>query len=225
MPNKNHLLGPAAIALAVGFNIPYSLLAANFNYPAILRRPAVEALNLFAAGGPGLILTWYGFALAAIALIAIAPALAITPARIATMPGLAIGAAIAGSLAGLAQAIGLLRWVFVVPELARNHTALAEHTFTMLNQYGGVAIGEHLGQMLTALFVIQLAAMQKREAAPMSAGLGMLTAIGLVIGTGEGLAIALGGSGHGFSLMTMAGFLALTAWLIVTGVGLLRYRA
>jgi hypothetical protein len=41
-------------------------------------------------------------------------------------------------------------------------------------------------------------------------------------GTGEGLALALGRDGAAFSTFTVAGFLGLTAWLIATGIGLLR---
>jgi hypothetical protein len=142
--------GASAIALAIAFNIPYAILAATYDYPDVLRRPAGEALDLFAAGGPELILTWHCFALSALALALIAIALSLTPARIAEKPGLAIGAAIMGSLAGLAQAIGLWRWVFVIPGLAHTHAdpastpdarLAAERAFDLLNQYGGVAIG------------------------------------------------------------------------------------
>jgi hypothetical protein len=93
----------------------------------------------------------------------------------------------------------------------------AEQAFDLLNQYGGVAIGEHLGQLLTALFVLMLASLQWREQNRITAGLGFLTALAIALGTGEGLAIALGQSGEVFSLATITGFLALTLWLIVTG--------
>ena len=46
-----------AIALAIIFNVPYAILATSYDYPDVLRRPAGEALNLFAAGGGDLILT------------------------------------------------------------------------------------------------------------------------------------------------------------------------
>ena len=146
------LTGVCAIALAIVFNIPFSVLAATYNYPDVLRGSANDALDLFAAGGAALILTWHAFALTALALAPMAIALSLTPARIAAKPALAIGAAILGSLAGLAQAIGLWRWVFVVPGLARIHAdsastqeakLSAERAFDVLNQYGGVAIGEH----------------------------------------------------------------------------------
>jgi hypothetical protein len=230
MTEARPLAGASAIALAIVFNIPYAILAATYDYPDVLRRPAGEALDLFAAGGSQLILTWHGFALAALALAPMAIALSITPTRVAEKPSLAIGAAIMGSLAGLAQAIGLWRWVFVIPGLARTHAdaaatpdakTAAERAFDLLNHYGGVAIGEHLGQWLTALFVLMLALMQWDERKRISANIGFLTALAIAVGTGEGLALALGRPGEFFGLATIAGFLGLTAWLIATGIGLL----
>lgn len=217
--------GLAAILLAVGFNLPYGVLAATYEYPAILRRPAVEALEAFADGGPGLILTWYAFMLSALALVAIAPALAVTRTRIETRPALAISAAVAGALAGLAQAIGLSRWIFAVPGLARTGDPAAADAFDLLNAWGGVAIGEHIGQLLTAFFVLQTMRLQAGESRYVTAGLGALASLLLFAGSGEGLAIALGQSGELFSVATIGGFLALTLWLIATGVGMIRNRA
>jgi len=231
MTGARPLTGASAIALALVFNIPFSVLAATYDYPDVLRRPAGEALDLFAAGGTSLILTWHAFALSALALAPMAIALSLTPARVAARPALSIGAAILGALAGLAQAIGLWRWVFVIPALARTHAdpaageeakRAAERAFDLLNSYGGVAIGEHLGQWLTALFVLLVALLLASERKPVSAALGFLTALMLAIGTGEGLALALGQSGEMFSYATIAGFLGLTFWLIATGVGLIR---
>jgi len=222
-------LGSATIALAVLFNVPYAVLATIFDYPAILREPAGEVLARFAAGGTGLLLTWYGFALAALALVPLASALAITPVRLAARPALAIGAALAGVLAGITQAIGLVRWVFVMPDLARAATGddpaaatAAIHTFTLINAYGGIAVGEHLGQLLTALFAGMLAALQLGEGHRATAGFGFATAALLTLGTGEGLMLAAGQDGSLFAIGTITGFLALTVWLIATGTLLLR---
>jgi hypothetical protein len=218
-------IGLGAIALGVGFNAPYAALAGLYDYPQVLRRPPGEALDLFVAGGDPLILAWYAFMLSALALVPLAVGLSITPGRLAARPALAIGAAICGALAGLSQAIGLSRWVFAIPMLARDtDRAAAEQSFALLNAWGGVAIGEHLGQTLTVLFVAQLAALQWGEARRITATLGGLTAILLTIGTAEALALALGRAGDVFALFTIAGFATLTAWLIATGLGLIRTR-
>lgn len=229
MSGRSVWLGSATIALAAAFNVPYAILAAIFDYPAILRQPAAEVLARFAEGGTGLLLTWYAFALAALALVPLASGLAITSARLAERPALAMGAALAGVLAGITQAIGLVRWVFVMPDLARAASgddpaaaSAAAHTFALINAYGGVAVGEHLGQLLTALFAGLLAALQLGEGHRAAAGLGFGTAALLAFGTGEGLMLAAGGDGSLFAMGTIAGFLALTLWLIATGTALLR---
>jgi hypothetical protein len=231
--NKRKIIGIAAIVFAVFFNIPFSILGASYDYPDILRRPAAEALDKFAAGGSSLILTWYGFGLAALLLIPLAIALSIKRERLVESPAASIGAAIAGALAGLAQAIGLMRWVFAIPYLAARHAdplasaeqkLAAERSFELLNAWGGVAIGEHIGQLLTALFVLLLSYMQSKESWRLTSYLGFATAALIVLGSGEGLALALKASGDAFSLATIAGFMGLTLWLIATGVQLVRNK-
>ena len=76
-------VGLASIALAILFNVPFSILGATYDYPDILRRPGAEALDRFAAGGNGLILTWHAFALVALALVPMAIFLSLTPERVA----------------------------------------------------------------------------------------------------------------------------------------------
>ena len=134
----------------------------------------------------------------------------------------------------LAQAFGLWRWVFVVPELSRIYLdattsevarVAAGQAFTVLNLYGGVAIGEHAGQLLTALFVLLLSLLQWGEGSRVPAAMGLATAGAIALGTTEGLAIALGQSGDLFGLFTILGFLGLTVWLIATAIALLRAAA
>jgi hypothetical protein len=229
MNKARPITGICAIALAILFNVPFSILAATYNYPDVLRGPPGEALDLFHAGGAQLIMTWHAFALSALSLVPMAIALSLTPQRIASTPALAIGAAITGALAGLAQAIGLWRWVFVIPGLAREHATgspdaqlAAERAFTILNQYGGVAIGEHLGQWLTALFILMLSLVQWRERARISATVGFIAAAAIATGTHEGIALALGQPAEIYGLITIAGFAGFTLWLIATGIGLFR---
>lgn len=229
------LLGVAALILAIAFNLPFALLASSFNYPDILRRPAGEVLDAFAAGGAPLILTWYAFALSAVGLICFAPALALATADWTRRPGLAVAAALMGTLAGLAQAIGLFRWVFAVPALATLHAdpttdnstrASLETAFTLLNGWGGVGIGEHLGQILTVAWV-GLAALQalsnhERFARP-AATIAALAVAGIGIGLGDGLSIALGHEAPLLAMATVAGYVAFSLWLVVTGAGLVAH--
>lgn len=228
---RRPMAGASAVALGLGFNVPYAALAVLYDYPAVLRRPADEALAAFAEGGAPLVLAWHGFALSALALAPVAVALSVTPARMARVPGLALGAALAGAAAGIVQAAALWRWVFAVPELARiaerapagsAASVAAGQGFDLLNRAAGMAAGEQLGQLLTAGFVLLLALMQRGEGQPRLAGLGFATAAAIALGTGEGLAVALGGNGAGFALVTIAGFLGLSGWLAATGITLLR---
>ncbi len=226
MSPRFSVLGASAIAMAIGFNLPYANLVAIYDYPDILRRPAAEALGHFADGSAPLILTWHAFAWAALLLVPLAIGLAQTPANRATSEPLVLAAAITGALSGLTQAIGLWRWVFVIPGLARQHAtadaagrAAAEGVFDMLNSWGGVAIGEHLGQWLLVFFTLALSCLQWRQGQRMTAGLGFVTAALTGIGTTEGVMLALGRDGDLFSLFTIAGFLALSLWLILIGLG------
>jgi hypothetical protein len=227
------LLGLAALLLAIGYNLPFAGLAARFDYPDILRRPAGEVLEAFAAGGPALVLTWYAFALSAVALILFAPALALGTADWVRRPGLAVAAATVGALAGLAQAIGLMRWVFAIPGMAAAYAepgtdaatrAALEVGFGLLNQWGGVAIGEHLGQMLTVVWV-GLAAMQawycRLPLSRVAALPAALAVIGITLGLGEGLSLALGHEAPVLGMLAVAGFLALSLWLVILGAGLI----
>jgi hypothetical protein len=229
------LLGLAALLLAIGYNLPFAALAAEFDYPDILRQPAGEVLTAFAAGGPGLVLTWYAFALSAVALILFAPALALGTADWVRRPGLAVAAALVGALAGLAQAMGLLRWVFAVPGMAAAFVDPASDAatraslatgFDLLNRWGGVAIGEHLGQLLTVVWVALAAIQAWMVRLPLSrvaAVPAALAVAGITLGLGEGLALALGHEAPILGMLAVAGFIALSLWLVILGAGLVAH--
>lgn len=146
---------------AVLVNIPYGLLISNFNYPDILRESAGEILTRFIEGGSGLIITWLFFALAGI------------PLLIATIllgklwedksPTLMKLATTLGVVSFVAQLIGLLRWVFVVPVIASNYTMpgaseaakeAAIASFQTIHQFGGVLLGEYVGQLFAIAWML-----------------------------------------------------------------------
>jgi hypothetical protein len=212
--NARAFLGLAAIVEAAAFNIAFGRLAATFDYLDILRHPAAEVLAAFHAGGPALVLTWYGFALSALGLVPLALGLALH----GRTPGpLAISAAITGALAGLVQAIGLMRWVFAVPALASLDAGQAQTAFVILNQWGGVAIGEHIGQLLTAGFLAAMAFLTIADGARVRPVLALVSAVAIVMGSGEGLALALGRDPGILSLAAVAGYLGLSLWLVAEG--------
>jgi hypothetical protein len=113
MERRSHLLkitGIGFIFFAISANIPYWLLAQNFEYDDILRQPTEYVLTRFQAGGSGLILTWFAFSLCALLFVPMAALLQFTLSRRDT-PYLSV-ATLMGMVSGVLQAIGLMRWVF-----------------------------------------------------------------------------------------------------------------
>lgn len=218
-------LGIAFIVFAIGFNVPYAWLGANFDYPGILRQPAGEILTAFAAGGTPLILAWGSFALAALLFAPIAVAMAVVTRREghASAPVAALGVA-----AGITQAIGLSRWVYAVPALAAAWAATTEPAtrasvatmFTTLHQFAGVGIGEAIGQSLTAFWLIGVSTGQRKHPrfGAALASVGIAGGIVLLLGLVEGLATVIPFDPGLFGLAALVGFLILTVWLIWTGV-------
>lgn len=153
--------GVLFIASAIWFNVWFTVLAKRFDYPDILRRPTDEILELFRAGGSSLILTWWAFmASGGLFVVAVVMLTRLIEIQAATAAELAL---VAGVLAGLVQVLGLLRWVYLVPLLAREHgapeatdasRAATAITFRAFHHYLGVGVGEHLGYLLTGAWTI-----------------------------------------------------------------------
>ncbi len=138
----------ASLMLLVGF----TALSVNFEYPAVLRFSPDIILIRFAAGGPLLIAEWYAMVLAS--LLFIPAGLLLHPLLVranAALAPLATGLLVVG---GLVNALGFLRWPFLVPSLAAQYQDAASSgatreatlvVFSAFHQYAGVGIGEHLG--------------------------------------------------------------------------------
>ena len=88
--------------------------------PNILCRQPDEILRRFAAGGSGLLLRWQVLLLSAVAMLPLAALLAVVLAASPELTALSIAT---GAAAALVQAMGLSRWPFAVPELARRYLA------------------------------------------------------------------------------------------------------
>ena len=177
--------GVLLIVAPLWFNTTFALLGNRFDYPDILRRPSSEILERFRAGGSTLILLWWAFMLSGLLFIAAA----VLFGQHLGFGGIVPVATTMGVLAGLVQMLGLLRWVYLVPTIARAHadpTLEAEQremnavVFRAMHQYLGVGVGEHLGYLLTGIWsaLIGVGIIQ---------GLGPPTWLGwpgIVIGTG-----------------------------------------
>ncbi len=153
------------IAVPVAFNLAFFELGRAFDYPNILRREPAEILRRFAAGGAALILRWEALLLSALAMV---PLVVLVAVVLGASPALTALSVVVGTAAALVQALGLVRWPFAVPELARRYLAAEgpdgaatrrsiELTFSALHRLLGVGVGEHLGYLLTGLWTLLLA--------------------------------------------------------------------
>jgi hypothetical protein len=154
------------IGVPIAFNLAFFELGRAFDYPAILRREPDEILRRFAVGGPALVLRWEALLVSALAML---PLVALLAVVLAAPPALTVLSVVIGAAAAIVQALGLVRWPFAVPELARRYVAAEgpeaaatrrsiELTFATLHRLLGVGIGEHLGYVLTGLWTLLVAA-------------------------------------------------------------------
>ncbi len=154
------------IAVPIAFNLAFFELGRTFDYPNILRKPTDEILRRFTAGGTPLLLRWQAMLVSALAML---PLVALLAVAIPATPALAVSAAVIGSAAALVQVLGLVRWPFAVPELARRYAEAEgpdaaatrqtiEVVFATLHRMFGVGIGEHLGYLLTGLWTVLVSA-------------------------------------------------------------------
>lgn len=216
------------IAAPLWFNATFAVLGKRFDYPDILRRPTDEILERFKEGGSSLILVWWAFMLSGLLLIGAAVLLS----QALGFGGILPVATAIGVLAGLVQMLGLLRWVYLVPRLARDHAdpraspAQREATaaiFRAFHQYLGVGVGEHLGYLLTGLWSI-LVGIAIVLGDTLAAWLGWP---GIVIGAGLAVSSAefLGPNGErGWALAGKAIpilYIAWSIWLLGLGIALI----
>jgi Domain of unknown function (DUF4386) len=208
-------------------NVPFTLLVRSFEYPEVLRQEPLEVLERFQAGGTTLVLTWYAYALVALGFLPVAWLVdrSLGPSRSAG-PRLSLAAAV---LASLLQALGLLRWVFVVPVLAEHaldpaasesQRSAALMVFEGLHQFLGVAVGEHLGQAFTALWtaLVSLDLVRPGRLSRWLAGAGFAAALCLTLGLVEGFSTVLPIDPGLLAALTPLGFLFWSTWLAALGV-------
>src|SRR3954447_16043745 len=159
--SEQSVAGIVLIAVPILFNVGFTLLAQRFDYPDVLRRPTHEVLERFRAGGSALILIWWAFALSAVLFTALAVLFAIA---VDDADGtVVLLGAVVGVLASVVQFLGLIRWPFLVPYLARVAEESAPDSptgravdvvFQAFNRYLGVGVGERLGYALTGVWSI-----------------------------------------------------------------------
>lgn len=220
--------GVVLIVAPLWFNVTFALLGKRFDYPDILRRPTAEILERFRTGGSGLIVLWWMFMLSGLLLIAGAVLLG----QVLGFGGIVPVAVTIGVLAGLVQMLSLLRWIYVVPALAR---AYADRTLTpeqrevhaavfrALHQYLGVGVGEHLGYLFTGIWSVLIGVgVIQGTALPTWLGWpGVVIGAGLAVGSAEFLGPneerGWGLAGAAIPLL----YIAWSVWLLGMGIALI----
>jgi hypothetical protein len=217
------------IAVPIAFNLAFFELGRAFDYPNILRKEPDEILRRFAAGGSGLILRWEALLLSALAML---PLAVLVTVALGPPAPLAVASVVIGSAAALVQGLGLVRWPFPVPELARRYIAAdgpdaaatrqtIEVVFATLHRLLGVGIGEHLGYLLTGLWTLLVAAsIMSTSVLPGWLGLiGIPIGLALLVGT---LEFVGPNEERGWPLagtIVPIAYIAWSIWLIALGVG------
>jgi hypothetical protein len=180
-----NVAGALLLALPVAVNVAFGALAATFNYPDILRRPTHEVLARFREGGTKLLLWWWIFAITAAAL---------APTRRPGRPGArrrerdpARRRRQCRVLAALVPAARphpvalprpLPRPPRRRPRLHPTQREAVDIVFQSFNRYLGVAVGEHLGYLLTGTWTVLVGtALTQTTVAP-----GWLGISGIIIG-------------------------------------------
>ena len=220
------------IVVPIAFNVAFFELSRAFDYPDILRKEPDEILRRFVAGGSGLILRWEALLISALAMLPLAALVAVV---LGAPPALTALSIVVGAAAALVQGLGLVRWPFAVPELARRYVAApdgpdgdatrqtVEVVFATLHRLLGVGIGEHLGYLLTGLWTLLVAAsILSTTVLPAWLGwVGLPVGIALLIGT---LEFVGPNEREGWPLagtIVPIAYIAWSVWLIGLGVFLI----
>jgi hypothetical protein len=223
--------GLVLIVMPIAFNAFFFLLGQRFDYPNILRQPTAEILRRFQTGGIALKLIWHGFFLTAVAFVP----LVVLVGQVLAEDDLAVVplATTFGILAGAVQFLGLIRWPYLVPYLARTHLdpAASEATreavvvvFQAFHRYAGVAIGEHLGYLFTGLWTLLVGvAMTQGTIFPAWLGwIGVVLGFALVVGSFEFVG-PFEETGWAFAgMLVPIAYILWSLWLVAAGVLLLR---
>ena len=221
----------AAARWAVGVGVLHAVLAAGafavlaaiFGFPGILREPAGVALARFAEEPTTIRTAYYAFTFGSflyVPMAFLANAALGERARglTALAGGLAVGAAVT-------QVLGFARWTILVPFLAEGWTAgqdqaQVELLFEVFNRYAGMTVGEHLGWLFQAGWVVVLAlAMTRGTGLVRGLGIaGLVVAAGILVGSYEPFGIAIGVTGLAQAIFTTA----FPFWFIAAAMALAR---
>ncbi len=207
------------IATAVLSFLPIAILGPAIGWPASLRAPAAEQLASIAAA-PGAVAAGYGVYL--LYSVLVLPVMVLLAQRVCGRLWRPVAAVVVGFavLSVLARSIGILRWLTVMPALARQHAGESpamrqtiESIFSAMNTYGG-GIGELLGVSLfmgLSLGLAMLAALAYQTLPRWLCVFGLLSAAML-------LSLFLPALGITLHLPIALAATTLSVWMVAAGV-------
>ena len=192
-----------------------TVLSSIFDWPDILREPGSVVLPAFAAGGAGLVWTWFATAWT-YAILAVPILLLPAVLRRRNDPVLQAATYLGATSVGLSLS-GVLRWVFVVPALAHSYVTgdattrtAVDAAWTAQHQFGGALLGEHLGQLLVIGWSVTLSVIILRSRVlPRWLGItGLAVSTIYLLNQGDILATAV----PGFPVWDLGGLIGSTTW-------------
>jgi hypothetical protein len=220
-PARQRSIGLAALLIveALLALAPLAVLGPAIGWPQSLGAPAAQQL---AAVGAAPAAVTQGYAIYLVYSLLIAPLMIWLAAR--TFGGLShtLAATVAafGALSALARAIGILRWLTVMPVLAQAHASASptdqvaiERLFDAITSFGG-GIGELLGVsllMAASLGLLCAGAWAQRRMPAWLALPGLVTAAALA-------GMAAPALGLPFAVPTALAVSLLSAWMLAAGL-------
>lgn len=214
---KEKTIGLLLIAGSIGVFVPFAVLTMIFEYPDILRQDTGTILAKFHSGGSSLILTWWAFAILGLPLLI---AYILIGQKFENKLGFIKWVTTFGVISGIVQIIALLRWVFVVPVIANNYISAGDVatkkaavlSFQIIHQFGGVLLGEHIGQLFTIVWSVMMsyAFIKLNIFSKWISWFGIIASGIYLVAQAELFATVI----PGVPVWDMAGFIGSTLWLV-----------
>lgn len=201
----------------------YFVLASAFQFPDILRVDGAERFEKFYQGKTIIVPTYYFWTFTGVILIVISVLCFSLSKEKKTYDYLAV---ISGILSGVFQILGFIRWVVFVPLLSRFYQDSIfpkEQIFAieqLANSYLGMSVGEHLGNLFFAFWIIFLSLRLKTETHSHSSisNFGIIGGFFFLLFSFE----SLGGIFSFLSNFTVAMWATIYVWMLLLAVCLLR---
>jgi hypothetical protein len=209
------------ILAAVLANLAFAALSSIFNYPAVLDKPAGQALASF-RDHQGAVTAW--FAVLALPAALLAP-IAIGVGRLSSARTMRIAVPV-GIAAAAVQVIGLLRWPILVPgyasDAASTNAGIAaggRNAFTTASDILGTALGETVGYLLTATWtVLVIVALGRSFSGRWFPALGAVAAALVLVGVFSPLGVSV------IDTANFLGYVLWSVWLIAFAIVIVRHR-